>query len=71
MKIFTNNEALNYAIPTSGYFILAEYEQSTPQDQWEDQEPDGWMWSRGMHYNCWGYEDGGEELKIGMNGGVL
>ena len=20
----------------------------------EDQEPDGRMWSRGMHYNCWG-----------------
>jgi len=27
---------------------------STPQVQWEDQEPDGRMWSRGMHYNCWG-----------------
>jgi len=26
----------------------------TPQDQWEDQETDGRMWSRGMHYNCWG-----------------
>jgi len=24
---------------------------STTQDQWEDQEPDGRMWSRGMHYN--------------------
>ena len=23
-------------------------------NQWEDQEPDGRMWSRGMHYNCWG-----------------
>jgi len=29
------------------------------------------MWFRGMHYNCWGQEDGGEELRIGMNGGVL
>jgi len=25
-----------------------------PQDQWEDQEQDGRMCSRGMHYNCWG-----------------
>jgi hypothetical protein len=25
-----------------------------PQDQWEDQELDGRMWFRGMHYNCWG-----------------
>jgi len=24
-----------------------------------------------MHYNCWGQEDGGEELQIEMNGGVL
>jgi len=40
-------------------------------NQWEDQEPDGRMWSRGMHYNCWGKEDGREELKIRMNGGVL
>jgi hypothetical protein len=23
-------------------------------NQWEDQELDGWMWFRGMHYNCWG-----------------
>ena len=23
-------------------------------NHWEDQEPDGPMWSRGMHYNCWG-----------------
>jgi hypothetical protein len=22
--------------------------------QWEDQEADGRIWSRGMHYNCWG-----------------
>jgi len=22
-------------------------------NQWEDQEPDGRMWFRGMHYNCW------------------
>jgi hypothetical protein len=22
--------------------------------QWEDQELDGRMWFRGMHYNCWG-----------------
>jgi hypothetical protein len=29
------------------------------------------MWFRGMHYNCWGHEDGGEELRIEMNGGVL
>ena len=27
-------------------------ETSTPQDQWEDQELDGRMWFRGMHYNC-------------------
>ena len=43
-------------------------ETSTPQDQWEDQELDGRMWFRGMHYSCW---DGGEELQIEMNGGVL
>jgi hypothetical protein len=29
------------------------------------------MWFRGMHYNCWGQEDGGEELGIEMNGGVF
>jgi hypothetical protein len=29
------------------------------------------MWFRGMHYNYWGHEDGGEELRIEMNGGVL
>jgi hypothetical protein len=29
------------------------------------------MWFRGMHYSCWGEEDGGEELRIEMNGGVL
>ena len=23
-------------------------------DQWVDQELDGRMWFRGMHYNCWG-----------------
>jgi hypothetical protein len=46
-------------------------ETSIPQDQWEDQELDGKMWFRGMHYNCWGQEDGGEELHIEMNGGVL
>jgi hypothetical protein len=28
-------------------------ETSTPQDQWEDQELDGRMWFRGMHYSCW------------------
>ena len=39
--------------------------------QWEDQELDGRMWFRGMHYNCWGQEDGGEELRIEMNGSVL
>jgi hypothetical protein len=44
---------------------------SIPQDQWEDQEIDGRMWFRGMHYNCWGHEDGGEELRIEMNGGIL
>jgi len=46
-------------------------ETSISQDQWEDQELDGQMWFRGMHYNCWGREDGGEELRIEMNGGVL
>jgi len=29
-------------------------ETCTPQDQWENQESDGQMWSRGMHYSCWG-----------------
>jgi hypothetical protein len=29
------------------------------------------MWFRGMHYKCWGQEDGGEELQIEMNGGIL
>ena len=29
------------------------------------------MWFRGMHYNCWGQEDGGEELRIEINWGVL
>jgi hypothetical protein len=28
-------------------------ETSIPQDQWEDQEPNGQMF-RGMHYGCWG-----------------
>jgi len=28
----------------------------------QDQELDGRMWFKGMHYNCWGQEDGGEEL---------
>jgi hypothetical protein len=23
-------------------------------NQWEDQEPDGQMWFRWMHYGCWG-----------------
>jgi hypothetical protein len=23
-------------------------------NQWEDKEPDGQMWFRGMHYGCWG-----------------
>jgi hypothetical protein len=23
-------------------------------NKWEDQELDGRMWFRGMHYNCWG-----------------
>ena len=32
----------------------AEMETSILQDQWEQQETDGRMWSRGMHYNCWG-----------------
>ena len=27
---------------------------SIPQDQWEDQELDGRMWFRGVHYICWG-----------------
>jgi hypothetical protein len=39
--------------------------------QWQDQELDGRMCFRGMHYNCWGQEDGGEELQIEMNGGIL
>jgi hypothetical protein len=25
------------------------------------------MWFRGLHYNCWGHEDEGEELRIEMN----
>jgi hypothetical protein len=25
------------------------------------------MWFRGMEYNCWGQEDGGEELRIEIN----
>jgi hypothetical protein len=29
-------------------------ETSILQDQWEDQEPDGWMWFREMLENCWG-----------------
>ena len=48
-----------------------ETETSIPQDQWEDQELDGRMWFRGMHYNCWGQEDRGEEVRIEVNGGVL
>jgi hypothetical protein len=28
-------------------------ETSIPQDQWENQEIDGRMWFRGMHYTCW------------------
>jgi len=46
-------------------------ETSIPQDQWEDQELDGWMWFRGMHYSRWVQEEGGDELRIEMNGGVL
>jgi hypothetical protein len=46
-------------------------ETSIPQDQWEDQELDGRMWFRGMHYSCWGQEDGGEELQVEMSGGVF
>jgi len=23
------------------------------KNQWEDQETDGRMWFRGMHYSCW------------------
>jgi len=37
-------------IPKKGF----KRETSTPQDQWENQESDGRMWSRGMYYNCWG-----------------
>jgi len=37
----------------------------------QNQELDGRMWFRGMHYNCWRQKDGGEELRIEMNGGVL
>ena len=51
--------------------ICAPDETFIPQDQWEDQELDGRMWFRGMHCSCWGQEDGGEELRIDMNGGVL
>jgi hypothetical protein len=29
------------------------------------------MWFRGMLYNCWGQEVGGEELQIEINGGIL
>ena len=45
----------------AGHVIRMEEERipkrvvtSTPQDQWEDQGTDGRMWSRGMHYSCWG-----------------
>jgi hypothetical protein len=34
--------------------ITKKTETSVPQGQWEDQELDGRMWFRGMHYNCWG-----------------
>jgi hypothetical protein len=44
---------------------------SVPQDKREDQVVDGRMWFRGMHYNCWGQEGGGEELRTETNGGVL
>ena len=44
---------------------------SMTQDQWEDQETDGRMLFRGMHYRCYGYDDGGEELKTGRNGGIF
>ena len=46
-------------------------ETSKPRDQWGDQEIGGWMWFREMLDNCWGQEDGGVKLQIGMNGGVL
>jgi hypothetical protein len=41
------------------------------RSQCEDQEVDGRMWFRRMHYNCWEQENGEEELRIEMNGGVL
>ena len=36
------------------FFITAMIpaQPSTTQDQWEDQEPDGQTWFRGMHYSC-------------------
>jgi hypothetical protein len=38
-------------IPKKKWF---KTKSSITQDQWEDQELDGRMWFRGMHYNCWG-----------------
>jgi hypothetical protein len=45
-----------------GYIIIVEEERipkrgflketSIPQVQWEDQEPDGRMWFKRMHYSC-------------------
>ena len=40
-------------------------ENSITQDQWADQESDGKMLCRRMHYRYWGREDAGEEREIG------
>ena len=44
---------------------------STIQDKWDDQEKDGRILSRRMHYRFWEYEDGGDELGIERNGAPL
>jgi hypothetical protein len=41
----------------------------TTEDQWVNQEQDGKALSRGMHYRSQDYATGGEELRMGKNGG--
>jgi hypothetical protein len=44
---------------------------STTKDQQENQEKDGRTLSRGMHYRSQDYEDEGDELRLGKNGGAF
>jgi hypothetical protein len=34
--------------------VYDDDEEEEEEEEWKDQELDGRMWFRGMHYNCWG-----------------